>query len=35
VSVIGAGVLLAAFAVSIAVVSSFDADAPVVFRYWS
>jgi len=28
-------VLLAAFAVSIAVVSSFDADAPVVFRYWS
>ena len=35
VSIIGAGVLLAAFAVSIAVFRSFDADAPVVFRYWS
>ena len=38
VSVIGAGVLLAAFAVSVVVFSAFaglHADAPVVFRYWS
>jgi len=38
VSVIGVGVLLGAFAVSIAVFSAFaglHAEAPVVFRYWS
>jgi NADH-quinone oxidoreductase subunit L len=38
VSVIGVGVLLAAFAVSVAVFRSFaglHAEAPVVFRYWS
>ncbi|HWC72601.1 MAG TPA: NADH-quinone oxidoreductase subunit L [Gemmatimonadales bacterium] len=38
VSIIGAGVLLAAFGVSLAVFRSFaalHADAPVVFRYWS
>src|SRR5881409_2486709 len=38
VSVIGAGVLLAAFAVSIAIFSAFaglHADEPFVFRYWS
>ena len=38
VSIIGAGVLLAAFAVSIAVFTGFagiEAEAPVVFRYWS
>ncbi|HET8712534.1 MAG TPA: NADH-quinone oxidoreductase subunit L [Gemmatimonadales bacterium] len=38
VSVIGAGVLLAAFAVSLVVFSGFSAlhpEAPVVFRYWS
>jgi NADH-quinone oxidoreductase subunit L len=38
VSVIGTGVLLAAFAVSVVVFTGFvglHADAPVVFRYWS
>jgi NADH-quinone oxidoreductase subunit L len=38
VSIIGVGVLLAAFAVSVAVFSAFaglGAEAPVVFRYWS
>src|SRR5438445_635926 len=38
VSIIGAGVLLAAFGVAIAVFSAFTglhAEAPVVFRYWS
>ena len=38
VSVIGAGVLVAAFAVAVAVFSGFaglHAEAPVVFRYWS
>jgi len=38
VSVIGSGVLLAAFAVSVVVFTGFvglHADAPVVFRYWS
>ncbi len=38
VSIIGVGVLLAAFAVSVAVFSAFaglHAEAPVVFRYWS
>src|SRR6266446_5186454 len=38
VSVIGAGVLLAAFAVAVAVFSAFlglHAEEPVVFRYWS
>ena len=38
VSVIGAGVLLGAFAVSVAVFQAFaalHAEAPVVFRYWS
>ena len=35
VSVLGAGVLLGAFAVSLAVFRAFDADAPVLFRYWS
>src|SRR5216117_710763 len=38
VSVIGAGVLLAAFAVAVAVFSAFaglHAEAPLVFRYWS
>src|SRR5881628_3301179 len=38
VSVIGAGVLLAAFAVSVAVFSAFaglHAEEPLVFRYWS
>ncbi|HEV2669576.1 MAG TPA: NADH-quinone oxidoreductase subunit L [Gemmatimonadales bacterium] len=38
VSIIGAGVLLAAFGVSLAVFRSFaelHAEAPVVFRYWS
>ena len=38
VSIIGAGVLLAAFAVSVAIFRAFAAlhpDAPLVFRYWS
>ena len=38
VSIIGAGVLLAAFGVSVTVFQAFadlQADAPVVFRYWS
>jgi NADH-quinone oxidoreductase subunit L len=38
VSIIGAGVLVAAFAVAIAVFSAFaglGAEAPIVFRYWS
>ncbi|MFN2570611.1 MAG: NADH-quinone oxidoreductase subunit L [Gemmatimonadales bacterium] len=38
VSIIGAGVLLGAFAVSVTVVQAFaglHADAPIVFRYWS
>ena len=38
VSVIGAGVLLAAFAIALAVFSGFlglHAEEPVVFRYWS